>query len=47
MCLIRNEVLKQSGMTFPKPVKTGTTIAGCVFKVSDYDGVEVTQPPLY
>ncbi|XP_064395665.1 proteasome subunit beta type-7-like [Halichondria panicea] len=31
----RNEGLRRSGVTFPKPVKTGTTIAGCVFK----DGV--------
>ena len=31
-------------MTFPKPVKTGTTIAGCVFKVSSYSTVEVANP---
>ena len=28
-------MLKEAGMSFPKPVKTGTTIAGIVFK----DGV--------
>eukprot|EP00731_Ephydatia_muelleri_P024863 Em0016g1134a len=31
----RNELLRRSGVTFPTPVKTGTTIAGIVFK----DGV--------
>ena len=29
----RNEMLKKAGMKFPTPVKTGTTIAGIVFKV--------------
>ncbi|KAL5484733.1 hypothetical protein EMCRGX_G021278 [Ephydatia muelleri] len=33
--LLRNELLRRSGVTFPTPVKTGTTIAGIVFK----DGV--------
>jgi hypothetical protein len=29
----RNEALRRAGITFPKPVKTGTTIAGVVYKV--------------
>lgn len=29
----RNEALKRAGITFPKPIKTGTTIAGIVYKV--------------
>lgn len=28
----RNEALKRAGITFPKPIKTGTTIAGVVYK---------------
>ena len=28
----RNELLRQKGVEFPSPVKTGTTIAGVVFK---------------
>jgi 20S proteasome subunit beta 2 len=31
----RNELLTKAGVVFPKPVKTGTTIAGIVFR----DGV--------
>ena len=30
----RNEVLRRAGINFPKPVKTGTTIAGVIYKVS-------------
>lgn len=30
----RNEALKRAGIKFPTPIKTGTTIAGIVFKVS-------------
>ena len=29
----RNEALRRAGLVFPKAVKTGTTIAGIVFKV--------------
>ena len=31
-CSRRNEMLARAGLKFPKPVKTGTTIAGVVFK---------------
>lgn len=31
-CVRRNEMLTRAGLQFPKPVKTGTTIAGVVFK---------------
>ena len=38
MCLVdcRNAALARSGMKMPTPVKTGTTIAGLVFKVRDF-----------
>ena len=35
LCIHRNEALRHAGIKFPNPVKTGTTIAGIVFK----DGV--------
>ena len=31
---LRNEALMKGGLKFPNPIKTGTTIAGIVFKVT-------------
>ena len=33
---VRNEALRKKGLNFPSAVKTGTTIAGIVFKVCTY-----------
>ena len=50
----RNEALKQAGIKFPTPLKTGTTIAGIVYKVLKHHAIEPhnipalynTNPPL-
>lgn len=45
MC--RNEALKEAGITFSKPVKTGTTIAGIVFKDGIILGADTRATEVY
>lgn len=43
----RNELLKKAGAIFPKPVKTGTTIAGIVFKDGVILGADTRATEVY